>query len=234
MLESDSQNTPLEICPPPKTHIALRRSLALSKRRGCKRKVGPRYPNGQLRRHAPEDPPGKPTPQRFRHGAVAKVDIVDDHSRAVRPYRAASFLSEHEVEAVGRIDPETGKRIDKKTWAEMRAAGEDFRAIFYKAKLDPLGAAELMRSSRSTGGTEPDSRRSRIETARNTVWRAICAVGGLASLDGSCLWHVVGGERDLARWALEQGWIGRRISAEAAHSILISTLAALKEHELRA
>jgi hypothetical protein len=219
MIEPGAQNTSLEICPLPKTRVALRRSLAfrMSKRRGSKRKAGPRQPNGQLRRHAPENP-GRPTPQRFRHGAVAKVDIVDEESRAARPYRAASFLSE--LEAAGVIDE------------EMRDAGDDFRAIFYKAKLDPLGAAQLVRSSRSTGGTEPDSRPSRTEAARNAVWRAICAVGGLASIDGSCLWHVVGGECDLTRWALEQGWIGRRISAEAAHRILISTLASLKEHDL--
>jgi hypothetical protein len=70
------------------------------------------------------------------------------------------------------------------------------------------------------------------EIVRNAVWRAICAVGGLASLDGSCLWHVIGGECDLARWALEQGWIGRRISVDAAQGILISTLASVKEHDL--
>jgi hypothetical protein len=234
MVEPGSQNTSLEICPLPKTRIALRRSLAfrMSKRRGSKRKAGPRYPNGQLRhRHAIEDP-GRPTPQRFRHGGVAKLaePIADDDGRPVRPYRAASFLSE--FVAAGLNDPETGKPIDEKTLAEMHAAGDDFRALFYTAKLDPLGAAQLVRSSRSTGGTDPDSGKSRIETARNAVWRAICAVGGLASLEGSCLWRVVGGECDLARWALEQGWIGRRISVDAAQGILISTLASLKEHDL--
>jgi hypothetical protein len=136
MVEPGSHNTSLEICPLPKTRIALRRSLALkSKRRGCKRKAGPRYPNGQLRhRHAIEDP-GRPTPQRFRHGTVARLEkpIADDDGRPVRPYRAASFLSELEVAGL----------IDKKT----RAAGDDFRALFYKAKFDRLGAAQLVRSA---------------------------------------------------------------------------------------
>jgi hypothetical protein len=52
----------------------------------------------------------------------------------------------------------------------------------------------------------------------------------LASLEGSCLWRVIGFECDLARWALEQGWRGRRISVDTAQDILISTLASLKEH----
>src|ERR1700722_8980629 len=154
MLDASAQNTSLEICPLPKTRVALRRSLAfrMSKRRGSKRKAGPRQPNGQLRRLAPEDS-GRPTPQRFRHGAVARLEkaIADDDGRPVRPYRAASFLSELEAVAVGRIDHETGKPINKQTWAEMQAAGEDFRVQFYRAKLDRLGAAQLVRSAHSTG-----------------------------------------------------------------------------------
>jgi hypothetical protein len=231
MVEPGSHNTSLELCPLPKTRIALRRSLALkSKRRGSHRKPGPRYPNGQLRRHAPEDPPGRPTPQRFRHGAVARLEkaIADDDGRPVRPYRAASLLSELEAVAVGRIDHETGKPIGKKTWAEMCAAGEDFRAQFFRAKLDRLGAAQLVRSAHSTGTSLPPPR---VEDARESVWRSICAVGGLASLGGSCLWHVIGFECDLARWALEQGWIGRRITVSVAQDILISTLASLKEFD---
>jgi hypothetical protein len=220
MLQAGAQNTSLEICPLPKTRAASRRSLALrmSKRRGRTHKAGPRQPNGQLRRHrhAPEDP-GRPTPQRFRHGDVARLDkpIADDDGRPVRPYRAASFLSA--LEAAGLIDK------------KMLAAGDDFRAQFYKAKFDRLGAAQLVRSSRSTGTSLPPSR---VEDARDAIWRSICAVGGLASQEGSCLWHVIGFECDLARWALEQGWIGRRITVSRAQDILISTLASLKEHDL--
>jgi hypothetical protein len=142
----------------------------------------------------------------------------------VRPYRAASFLSE--LEAAGLIDPRTGKPIDKKTWAEMRATAEDFRAQFYKAKLDRLGAAQLVRSAHSTGTALPPPR---VEDARVSVWRSICAVGGLASLGGSCLWHVIGFECDLASWA-PPGWIGRGITVSEAQDILISTLATLTEH----
>ena len=70
----------------------------------------------------------------------------------------------------------------------------------------------------------------RIEAARGTVWRAIQAVGGIASPAGSCLWHVLGWERPVKEWALEQGWSGRRVSQEAASGILVAALGALESH----
>jgi hypothetical protein len=69
-----------------------------------------------------------------------------------------------------------------------------------------------------------------VELARERVWRAIVAVGGPRSPGGSCLWHVIGWERSIKEWALEQGWNGRRISQEAASGILISALGALEAH----
>ena len=72
--------------------------------------------------------------------------------------------------------------------AAMRAAGETFRDYFTSAHLEPLRAADLLRSG-SCGRAEPGLR---AEAARERVWRAIVAVGGLASAGGSCLWHVVG------------------------------------------
>ncbi len=69
-----------------------------------------------------------------------------------------------------------------------------------------------------------------MEAARTAVWRAIRALGGIASPAGSCLWHVVGWERSLKEWALEQGWAGRRVSQEAASGILIAALGALETH----
>ena len=70
----------------------------------------------------------------------------------------------------------------------------------------------------------------RIEAARDVVWRAILAVGGIGSPGGSCLWHVVGWERSLKEWALEQGWSGRLVSQEAASGILIAALGALEAY----
>ncbi len=116
--------------------------------------------------------------------------------------------------------------------AGMRQAGEDFRARFTIAQLDPLRAVDLGLLRFGDGGARPDCDGPglRIEAARRSVWQAIQAVGGLASPAGSCLWHVLGWERSVKEWALEQGWSGRRVSQETASGILIAALGALEAH----
>src|SRR5205085_6908616 len=114
----------------------------------------------------------------------------------------------------------------------MRQAGEDFRARFAVAQLDPLRALDLshLRIAEPRLRREGDGPGLRIEAARGTVWRAIQAVGGIASPAGSCLWHVIGWEQSLKEWALERGWSGRRVSQEAASGILVAALGALEAH----
>jgi hypothetical protein len=114
----------------------------------------------------------------------------------------------------------------------MRQAGEDFRVRFATAQLDPLSAFDISRPriDRNSGFRSGEEPGSRIEKAREAVWRAILAVGGPGSAGGSCLWHVLGWERSLKEWALEQGWSGRRVSQEAASGVLIATLGALEAH----
>jgi Domain of unknown function (DUF6456) len=159
--------------------------------------------------------------ERQQHGTVELVPaiIADAAGRPARPYRAIDTLML--MERRGSIT------------AGMRQAGEDFRRRFATAQLDPLRALDL---SRLTLGGKPDRRGDehvpglRAEAARGAVWRAIRAVGGIASPAGSCLWHVVGWERSLKEWAQEQGWAGRRVSQEAAAGILIAALGALETH----
>jgi hypothetical protein len=161
-----------------------------------------------------------PTPERRQHGIVERLEraIADESGRPARPYRAVDTLAT--MERRGSIT------------AGMRQAGEDFRARFATAQLDPLRAPDWSRlrvgiSSRFRAGDGPGLR---IESARDVVWRAILAVGGIGSPAGSCLWHVVGWERSLKEWAIEQGWSGRRVSQEAASGILIAALGALEAH----
>ena len=161
-----------------------------------------------------------PTPERRNHGVVERLErpIADESGRPARPYRAIDTLGA--MERRGSIT------------AGMRQAGEDFRARFATAQLDPLRAPDWsrLRVGGSPGFRAGDGPGLRIEGARNMVWRAIGAVGGLGSPAGSCLWHVVGWERSLKEWALEQGWNGRRVSQEAASGILIAALGALEAH----
>jgi Domain of unknown function (DUF6456) len=161
-----------------------------------------------------------PTPERRNRGVVEQLErpIADESGRPARPYRAVDTLGA--MERRGSIT------------AGMRQAGEDFRARFATAQLDPLRAPDW---SRLRVGGSPrfrtgDGSGLRIEGARDAVWRAIRAVGGIGSPAGSCLWHVVGWERSLKEWALEQGWNGRRVSQEAASGILIAALGALEAH----
>ena len=155
---------------------------------------------------------------RLQHGAVELVPaiVADAAGRPGRPYRALDTLMV--MERRGSIS------------AGMRQAGEDFRRRFAQAQLDPLRALDL---SRLSLGDKPSRRGDhapglRVEAARAAVWRAIGAVGGIASPAGSCLWHVIGWECSLKEWAQGQGWAGRRVSQEAASGILIAALGALE------
>src|SRR5206468_4213741 len=111
-------------------------------------------------------------------------------------------------------------------------AGEDFRTRFQIAHLDPLRALDLSHLRLGDGGVRRDREGpgQRTEAARSAVWRAIQAVGGIASPAGSCLWHVLGWECSVKEWALQQGWSGRRVSQEAASGILVAALGALEAH----
>ena len=161
-----------------------------------------------------------PTPERQRHGPVERLSqpIADTAGRPARPYRAIDTLAI--MERRGSIT------------AGMRQAGEDFRARFTVAQLDPLRALDLSRLRFGERVLRPDTDGPglRIETARRAVWTAIQAMGGIASPAGSCLWHVLGWERPVKEWALEQGWSGCRVSQEAASGILVAALGALESH----
>jgi hypothetical protein len=165
-------------------------------------------------------PAGAPTPERRRHGKVEQFEqpIADENCRPSRPYRAVDTLLL--MQRRGSIT------------AAMRQAAEDFRVRFAAAQLDPLRALDWsrIRSGVHSPRRGADNAGLRTEAARRAVWRAIQAVGGIASPAGSCLWHVVGWEQSLKEWACEQGWQGRRVSQEAASGILIATLGALEAH----
>ena len=161
-----------------------------------------------------------PTPERRQHGAIERLEraIGDAAGHPARPYRAVDTLAV--MQRRGSIT------------ANMRQAGEDFRARFATAQLDPLRALDLshLRLGERSPRPDRDGPALRIEAARTAVWQAIQAVGGVASPAGSCLWHVLGWERSLKEWALQQGWSGRRVSQEAASGILIATLGTLESH----
>jgi hypothetical protein len=156
-----------------------------------------------------------PPPERYQHGPVERLEkAIGDHTGAVgRPYRSVDTLAI--MERRGTIT------------AAMRAAGETYREKFKTAQLDPLHAADLGRTRGNYGGA---ALALKIEAAREHIWRATLAVGGLASPGGSCLWHVLGWERSLKEWAIEQGWNHRQIAQETASGILVAALGMLEAH----
>ena len=179
-----------------------------------------RYYSGRPGAKGPTDADVLPTPERRNHGPVERLErpIGDNSGRPARPYRAIDTLAV--MERRGSIT------------AAMRQAGENFRSRFMTAQLDPLSAFDLSRSraGRHSSFRSGEEAGFQIDHAREVVWRAVLAVGGLGSAGGSCLWHVLGWERSLKEWALEQGWNGRRVSQEAASGIFIAALGALEAH----
>ncbi len=88
--------------------------------------------------------------------------IADEHGAIAHPSRAIDILAA--MERRGAIT------------AEMLAAGEDFRATFRRAQLDPLRAADLQRIPGAGRGAGAGGF---AETARDQIWRALLVLGGL-------------------------------------------------------
>jgi hypothetical protein len=164
---------------------------------------------------APSDQDG-PTPERLRHGAIERLDhaIADEAGRPARPYRGIDTLTS--MLRRGTISP------------AMHQAAEDFRALFHGAHLDPLRVPDLGRVPSGRRGYVPLSQRR--ADARNKIWSALEALGGIASPAGSCVWHVVGCEWSVKDWALRRGWGGRPLSQEAASGVLVGALGTLQAH----
>src|SRR6185312_1510300 len=103
------------------------------------------------------------TPERRQHGLIEETahSIPDESGRPARPYRAVDTLQV--MERRGSIT------------AGMRQAGEDFRARFAHAQLDPVRALDLsrLRVDGSAARPEREAPGLRIEKARRAVWGAI-------------------------------------------------------------
>jgi hypothetical protein len=155
------------------------------------------------------------TPERFRRGDLELVphQIADEAGRPARPYRAVDTLSA--MLRKGTITP------------AMHQAADDFRLVFTAASLDPLRALDPTRLPQ--GLAELPLSLRQIE-ARRKVWRALQALGGIASPAGACVWHVVGCQATLKEWALRQGWGGRPLTQEAASGVLVGALGVLQAH----
>ena len=156
-----------------------------------------------------------PAPERAQHNAVERVErISDDQGRISRPYRVIDILEA--LERRGAISQ------------AQRDAGEIFRRHFNTACLDPLQAADVSRPVVS-GRTKSPILAAKIEGARESVWLAISSVGGMTSVGGSCLWHVIGWQCSVREWRNER-WLGKKPHPSEATGVLIAVLGILEKH----
>lgn len=109
---------------------------------------------------------------------------------------------------------------------EMHDAARDFQADFIVANLDPIRAAPILR----VPGGRTENVNDRQIDARRRVHAVMQALGGINSPAGSCIWHVVGLDRSVREWAMQQGWSGRPVRQEQAQGILVGALGVLAAH----
>ena len=107
--------------------------------------------------------------------------------------------------------------------SHLADAGREFARLFRRAHLDALKAADMSRIPAAGGYREPGLPHG-AEAARRRVNEIMAELGGMTSIVGSIIWHVVGLEWSVRRWALET----RRHNEGVACGILIAALSALE------
>jgi hypothetical protein len=111
----------------------------------------------------------------------------------------------------------------------MHDPARDFQAAFTIASLDRMPSASLVLVQPPGTRGSGDLTEAQVG-ARERVARALDALGGPGSPEGSCIWFVVGLQTSLREWALRQGWGGRPVRQESAQGILIAALGVLAKH----
>jgi hypothetical protein len=146
-----------------------------------------------------------------RHGAVfafEEVQVADARGGIGAPLVRLSVLAKLERKGViGRMEAD---------------AGERFHALFQRGALDTLRASDL---SRVSGTATQSSLPPAGERCRQRVAEAMVALGGAGSVAASAVWHVVGLEWPVHRWAHTV----QRHHTQAC-GILVGALAVLAAH----
>ena len=132
-----------------------------------------------------------------------------------QPYRAIDVLASlHRRKAISTV---------------QLLAAERFRHDFYVSNLEALIAADVSRPMVS-GRRRTPILPGKVEDARESVYAAVTSVGGVDSIGGSCLWDVIGLEKQIKEWCLEQGFRGVRITGQEAPGVIRTVLSILEKH----
>lgn len=152
-----------------------------------------------------------PTPERLLRSPVEPLQapIADTRGDYGTPHRAIDAL-----ERLHRSGHITGA---------MLAAGNKFAALFRRAALDPLRAADMMREP---GGGKSTEWSNSAEAARVKLSALMRLLGGHSSYAGMVAWDVLGWERSLWEWATEHG-----LDVREARGMLRVTLDTLASRE---
>jgi Domain of unknown function (DUF6456) len=149
-------------------------------------------------------------PHKVRGRELEEVREKDPDGRIVVHHRTVDTLGK--MLRAGMITP------------EMHHAARAFQAAFTIANLDPIRASLMLRMP--SAGREPDLNERQID-ARRRVHAALQALGGINSPAGSCVWHVIGLQRNVREWAIRMGWNGRPVDQKEAKGILVAALGML-------
>lgn len=156
----------------------------------------------------------RPTKWRLQHGDFgAPGRLVDPETGAPVTHRRAKDLL-GKLADNGTIDP------------VMRDAGEQFHQQFRGAALAGVATSKLVWVARSSADPMTDH----IVASRRRVLSAIDALGGIDSIGGTCVWHVVGEEMSIREWAMRQGWRNRPVHHVTAQGVLVASLGVLVGH----
>ena len=164
-------------------------------------------PRSKRKNRAPIDRPPKPSSR------ITTREVVEVDPDGVR------VVHHRVVDTLGRMF-EAGT-ID----AGMLSAARDFQAAFTVASFDRMPSASLVLVH--APGVGVGAMTDHQIGAREHVFRALEALGGMGSPAGSCVWHVVGLQASLREWSLRRGWGGRAVRHEAAQGILVAALGVL-------
>jgi len=107
----------------------------------------------------------------------------------------------------------------------MHEAGARFHRTFVTAQMHPSGAPPLDRAR--SGAPSREGLSERVVMARQSLDRALDAVGGINSPGGCALWHVVGLGCSVKEWSVREGWNHRPINPHEAKGIVITALGVL-------
>lgn len=195
--------------------IARARDAEQSERR---RKDRQRLVADDRERASSKDPSKPPRPTRERErkgdGIVERVQVkvmteTGETARIDHPYRIVDTIEV--MKRRGTIS------------LEMYKAGRRFETEFEDGQLGRLRGAQLVRVDRGRGDGLTDYQLD----ARQSVYRSMAVLGGIASPAGSAAWHILGEGMTLKEWAIKIGWSDRPLHQKTAAGILIGVLAAL-------